>query len=260
MSPAFEVKKEIPDESFLRRASCVTALLGVLAFWVGMLMAARRYPSEYDWRYMPVSNLVSPDNNPAGYLWALAGIVLCSLCGLCWAAVLGQRRTHEVAGDRPSGIWALRFGYISLMCADVLPRRLLRIQKGHEILAVLAFIGLCIGVVCLMFQTIEQTILRRMRRFNGHARLYAFIVASAAVFPILLAGLAQAYVHYVLPELPWVNISWRTRGVPVYLSFAFWEWVTCIVLSAYMAILSVATHAVYPTRKGGEGKTNLFES
>lgn len=216
-------------------------------------MAARRYPSEYDWRYMPVSNLLSSGRDPAGYLWASTGIVLSSLCGLCWAAVLAQRWTHEGVGVRPTGIRALQFGNISMICAAVLPQWLIRVQKGHEILTVFAFAGLCIGMVLLMFQTIERTLLRRMRRLLRHARLYAAILASVAVFPILLAGLAQVYVHYVLPELPWVNISWRARGVPVYLSFAFWEWVTCIVLSAYMAILSLATHAVYPARKAGEG-------
>ncbi len=259
MSPFFEAKKEIPDKPFLRLASCATTILGVLAFWGGMLVAARRYPSEYDWRYMPVSNLVSPDHNPAGYLWASAGIVLCSLCGLCWLAVLSQRQNHEGAGDRPSGIRALQFGNFCMMFAAVLPMWLLRIQKGHEILAALAFAGLLVGMVRLMFQTIEQTLLRRMHRLSGHARLYAFIVASVAVFPILLAGLAQAYFYYVPPELHWVSFSWRVRGWPVFLRFPFWEWVTCVVLSACMVILSVATHAVYPTRNAGEGKANPFE-
>ena len=253
MAPVFEDKKEGPDKSFFRRASCALAPLGVLAFWGGILMAARRYPSEYDWRYMPVSNLLSSGRNPAGHLWASTGVVLCSLYALCWTAVLVRRWKLEGAGDRPRGIRALQFGYFFLMCAAVLPEWLLPIQKGHEILAVLAFAGLCIGMVRLMFQTMERTLLRRMRRFIGHARLYAAILSGAAVLPILLAGLAQAYVHYVLPELHWVSLSWRARGMPVYLSFAFWEWVTCVVLSAYMAALSLATHAVYPTRKAGEG-------
>lgn len=252
MSPVFEVNKGILDMPFLRRASFATATLGVLAFWGGMIMAARRYPSEYDWRYMPVSNLLSPSRNPESYLWASTGIVICSLCGLCWAAVLAQRWKREGVGGRPSGIRTLQFGNICMICAAVLPQWLLRVQKGHEILTVFAFAGLCIGMVLLMFQTIERTFLRRMRRLLRHARLYAAILASVAVFPILLAGLAQAYVHYVLPELPWVNLSWRARGVPMYLSFAFWEWVTCVVLSAYMAILSLATHAVYTERKAGE--------
>jgi hypothetical protein len=29
--------------------------------------------------------------------------------------------------------------------------------------------------------------------------------------------------------------------VPVYLSFAFWQWVTCVVFSAYTIMLSQAT-------------------
>jgi len=130
MSPVFEVKKEILDKSFFRGASCATAPFGVLAFWGGMLMAARGYPSEYDWRYMPVSNLLSPDRNPDGYLWASAGIVLCSLCGLCWVAVLARRWSHEGARDRPSGIKALQFGNWCMICAALMPRRLLPIQKG----------------------------------------------------------------------------------------------------------------------------------
>ncbi len=260
MIPIFEVGEEVPSKSFLRWASRVMAPIGVLAFWGGMLMAARRYPSGYDWRYMPVSNLLSPSRDPTGYLWGSTGIVLCSLCGLCWAAVLARRWKQEDASGRLSGIRALQFGNFCMMCASLFSHWLLRVQKGHEILAVLAFAGLLLGMIRLMFQTIERTILRRMSRFSAHARLYAAILASAAVFPILLAGLIQVYVRYMLPEFPWASFSWRARGIPVYLSFAFWEWITCIMLSAYMVILSIAAHAVYPTRNAGARKGNLFES
>ncbi len=242
---------EIVIRNRLRWTSCLTAPLATLAFWGGMFMAARRYPSEYDWRYMPVSILLSPERNAAGHIWASGGIVLCSLCGLCWAAALAKFWNHKSAGDPPGGIRVLRLGYFFMMCSAVLPDWVLRIHKGHEILASLAFAGLCIGMIPLMFQTSKRTFLQRIRRPIGRARLYAAILASSAVLPILLAGLAQAYVHYVLPELPWVSISWRARGVPVYLSFAFWEWITCVVLSAYMTILSLATHEVYPIRQAG---------
>ena len=223
------------------------ALLGVLAFWCGMLMSALQYPSEYDWRYMPVSNLLTPGRDPAGHLWATGGVVLCSLCELCWAMLLAQRWTHAGARGRLGGIRALQFGNFCMICSAVMPEWLLQIHNGHEILAVLAFTGLCIGMIRMMFQAIKWIFLRRMGRSIGHARLYAAILASVAVLPILLAGLAQAYVQYLLPELHWVNLSWRARGVPVYLSFAFWEWVTCVVLSAYIAILSLATQSINPT-------------
>jgi hypothetical protein len=213
----------------------------VLAFWAGMWMAARRYPSEYDWRYMTLSSLLSPARNPTGHLWASAGVVLCGLGGMRWAAVLAQRRNHDGAADRPSGIRALWFGSFFMACSAVLPHWLLPVPKGHEILALFAFFGLCLGMVQLTFQTTERTFVRRTRSAIGRSRLYAAILAGTAVLPILLAGLVQAYVFYVLPELHWVSLSWRTRGVPVYLSFALWEWVTCVVLSAYMTVLSLAT-------------------
>ena len=229
------------------------APLGVLAFWCGVLLAAQQYPSEYDWRYMSVSKLASPERNPTGYLWSSAGIVLCGLCGLWWMAVLARWDLKSV-GDRLRGIRALQFGYFSMMCAVVLPKWLLRIEKGHEILAALAFVGLLIGMVRLMFQTAERTFLRRMRGLGGHARLYAFIAASVAIFPIVLAGLAQAYFYYVPPEFHWVTFSWSVRGWPVFLRFPFWEWVTCVVLSAYFAILSAATREDPPHVKPERGR------
>ncbi len=239
--------EEIENKSLFWRASPVAASLGVLAFWCGVVVAARSYPSGYDWRDMSVSFLASPERNPAGYLWASAGIAICGLCGLFWAAVLARR-----GGDRLRGIWALKFGFFFMICAGVLPKWLLRIRKGHEYVAALAFTGLLIGMVRLMFQTAERTFLRLMSGLSGHARPYAFVVASAAVLPILLAGLAQAYFYYVPPDFHWISFSWRVRGWPVVLRFPFWEWVTCVVLSAYMVILPSATHAVYANREDGE--------
>src|SRR5271166_6508017 len=108
-------------------------------------------------------------------------------------------------------------------------------------LALSAFFGLCIGVVQLTFLAAERSFRLRMRSFPGGARVYAGLLAGVALSPILLAGIAPAYVSYALPELPWVGLEWRARGVPVYLSFAFWEWITCVVFSAYTAGLSLAT-------------------
>ncbi len=230
----------------MRKASWATAPLGVLAFWGGVLIAARQYPSEFDWRYMPLSNLFSDRLDPAGHLWATVGIVLCSVCVLCWA-VLAQRWTYANAIIHQSGPRAIQLGSFCMACSAALPASALPIHKGHELLSVLAFAGLCLGIVVMMFQIIEGNMLQRKRGSIGNSRLYASVLAGTAVLSILLAGLAQAYVRFALPTLPWVNLSWRASGVPVYLSFAFWEWVTCVVLSVYMTILALAAHRYAPT-------------
>jgi Protein of unknown function (DUF998) len=217
-----------------------TACLGVLAFWGGMLMAGQRYPSEYDWRYMTISSLVYGDRNPNGYLWARAGIVVCGMAGLCWATALARNARQPDIAERPVGIWALGVGYLCMMCCALLPERL-GIPKSHDFLALAAFVGLCIGMVYSSFKAVERS--ARLGRLAGRPRLHAAILAGIPLSPIVLAALAQAYVSHALPELPWVSLAWRVRGVPVYLSFAFWEWVTCAVFSMYMVVLSRTTLA-----------------
>jgi len=130
-------------------------------------MAALRYPSEYDWRYMTVSRLLGADHDPAGYLWARAGIALCGLFGFAWAMRLAQR--------------TLQVGYFFMACAAVLPESLLRVPKGHEMLAILAFVGIWCGIVCVMFQSFVQALLRRMRSATGRARLVAAALVGAAM-------------------------------------------------------------------------------
>jgi hypothetical protein len=127
------------------------------------------------------------------------------------------------------------------MCCALLPERLLRIPQGHEFLALAAFVGLCIGLVHSAFKAVERS--ARLGNLAGSPPLQAGILAGVAMSPIVLAALAQAYVSYALPALPWVSLAWRARGVPVYLSFAFWEWVTCAVFSVYMVVLSRTTVA-----------------
>jgi hypothetical protein len=219
------------------------APLGVLAFWAGLWIAARRYPTAYDWRYMSISNLLYPDRNPDGYQWAWGGLMLCALGGLCWTTVLFRDGRPGGTGRRPIGIWALIVGYVCMVFALV-PERVLRVPKGHEILALMAFFGQCVGIVQLTFRATERNFRLRRRPVPRAPWLYAGVLAGAALLPILLAGLAPAYVSYALPELRWVGLEWRSQGVPLYLSFTFWEWITCAVFSVYTVGLCLATNRI----------------
>lgn len=214
------------------------APVGVLAFWLGMSMARWRFPSEYDWRYMTISDLVYPHRNPAGYPWAWGGLVLCGLGGLCWAVAMARDGKREGAAGGGAGVWALGLGSICMMLA-LLPGPLPGVPKSHEILAVAAFLGFCGGVVQLAIREIMRQ--RPVRRDGPlvNPRVCAVVAVGVAAAPILLAGLAQAYVAYARPDLPWVGLAWRMRAVPIYLSFAFWEWISCLVFSVYVTSLSL---------------------
>lgn len=143
------------------------------------------------------------------------------------------------AGPRPIGVWALALGYICMVGALV-PGQLLPVPKGHEVFALSAFIGLCFGIVQLTLQTAERSLQLRTPTSTRHPRLFAVLLGGFALVPIVAAGLATSYVSHARPELPWVGIEWRVRAVPVYLSFAFWEWLCCMVFSAYTLGLCLA--------------------
>lgn len=219
----------------LRRALRAAAPLGVVAFWCGLWVAAERYPSEYDWRYMTISSLLYPDRNPFGYRWAWGGLALCGLGGLCWVSVLiGPAQ----GGERPAGVWAMGLGYICMVCCALLPTPFLHLARSHDLLALSAFVGLCIGTVQLTYRCVERSLRGRSRGFPGESWIYAGAIAGAAMLPMLLVSATQAYVSHALPQLPWVGLEWRKQGIPAYLSFAFWEWATCVVFSAYTSALS----------------------
>ena len=206
------------------------ALLGLLAFWLGLWTAGRLYPSEYDWRYMTISSLVYPDRNPDGYSWAWGGLIVCALGGLCWSAVLAYRRS--------AGALALSLGYGCMACCTWLPRLFPTLRRAHDVLAVSAFVGLCVGMVQQTLYAADQS---RWLQKRAMPRLYAGLLAAAALSPILMAGITQAYISRARPDLPWVGLVWRARGAPVLLSFAVWEWIACAVFTAYTIGLCAVT-------------------
>jgi hypothetical protein len=207
-------------------------VMGVLAFWIGLGMAAHSYPSEYDWRYMTISSLLYEDRNPHGYGWGRAGLVSCGFCGLYWVlrGVRGQGLTRA----------SLAAGYLSMALCALLPSPLLGIPKPHEILALAAFIALCTGVSRLSFATLVK--------HQPGRRVAALAVSSLPLLPVVFAAAAQAYAARA--HLPWVNLAWRARGTPAYWSFAFWEWLACAIFTVLLLWLVPGKHASaeYPNR------------
>jgi hypothetical protein len=226
-------------QAFSRQALYAAAPLGVMAFWCGLWIAGGLYPSDYDWRYMTISSLLYSDRNPDGYRWAWGGVALCGLGGLCWvSAVVWSRRLAHTASS-PVGISAMGVGYICMVFCALLPPRVFHIPRSHDILALAAFVGVCIGTVLLTYHRVVRSLQRRAHGLSGRPWLYGCVIAGAALLPIMLVSITQAYVSRALPQLPWVGLEWRERGIPAYLSFAFWEWVTCVVFSAYTSTLSI---------------------
>ncbi len=213
----------------------VAAPLAILAFWCGMARAAHAYPGGYDWLYQTISVLLYPDHNPRGYLWAWAGLELCGLAGLAWTTALDRRSEGATARTLEWGRRMLQLGFLC-MCCTVLPDELLPLSNGHELFALLAFLGLCLGLACQLVIVGDRYGTGRDRgALVGTKR--PRVIALLTLLPLVLAGLTQAYLTMVRPDLPWVSPRWRTLGISPFLSFGLWEWISAAELSAGLLLL-----------------------
>jgi hypothetical protein len=210
----------------------LAAPLGVVAFWSGMAAAALAYPVGYDWRNEAISALLFPEYDPDGYLWGCAGLLVCGLAGIAWTTGRNQCFDAATAAARV-GLRILRAGFM-FMCLAVLPDRLLPLPKGHEIFAILAFLGLGIGVMRELLARVYNR--ESYRRRGTFARFRVPIRASVVFVPLALAGLTLAYLALVRPSLPWISPAWR-EGISPYLRFGAWEWVNCVVFSVCLLVL-----------------------
>jgi hypothetical protein len=50
------------------------------------------------------------------------------------------------------------------------------------------------------------------------------------VVPLLAIGISQVALYFDQRDLGWVNTGWREMGIPLWLSFAFWQWLAVTVL------------------------------
>jgi hypothetical protein len=198
-----------------------------------MAAAAYAFPAGYDWRNQAVSALLYPNDDPGGYLWACAGLEGCAIAGMVWTTEL--KRRLEARGAEPP--WPspriLRLGFLCMGLA-ALPDRLLPLPKGHELFAIVAFLGIGIGLIHQMFM-----VGRRGKSSSPGALKQRSVLIGTSVLlaPLALAGLTAAYLALVRLRLPWISPAWQARPIPAYLSFGAWEWASCLVLSLCLLVL-----------------------
>lgn len=204
------------------------AALGVLC--AGIAVAAWHYPGGYDWVYTVVTALASRKKNPVGGAWAAGGLFFSMV--LLWpcVAALKQRLLPSATGATRLAIGALQFGLVCFALVGVeglLIRELANwVYKGHELLALAGFLGVYLGILALLVQLM-------FRR-----RLYA-LPAVLIASPLLAIGITQLWLYFEQRDLGWVKPSWREMGIPLWLSFAFWQWMAVGFLWAGLGLLVV---------------------
>ncbi|MBY0371379.1 hypothetical protein K2X33_11875 [bacterium] len=200
--------------------------LTIFVFVGGTGLSIHFFPGPFDWRYRVVSGLASQIDNPAGYAYFCATLCLVG----AMLAPLGRylQRAFTLSAPRTSGI-AGRALTVGLLAMSVIGLERLyfrnlsaQIYKAHELIALVGFAGLFTGVLGFWLC---------LRHSVRGATLFV------ALGPFLGAIVSQAYLYFKPEPLGWVGPHWAELGIPVYLSFAFWEWVAAAGVFLYLYLL-----------------------
>jgi hypothetical protein len=197
----------------------------VMSVLVALLFAASAnyFPGGYDWKFDVMCRLgyahVNPDGS--GY-WAVALVFTC-LMGVPCCAYFYRRlaptspRIAEAA--RVLLAAGLILGMVIGLDGLVLPKLNGIAYKLHETVATLAFAAIFFGVL-----TFWSAMTKWLRIKRGWTSAACSALSLFVLVPMAGAMISQAYLFFVPNDLGWVGPDWSERGVPVYLSFAFWEW------------------------------------
>lgn len=194
----------------------------------GLFMAALHYPDGFDWFYTVASALASQKHNPTGSFWFAGTLSLAMV--LLWPYVSSIKK--GLYTQHPAALFSIVALRTGLICGALLglERLLIRdlsnwIYKAHEFLGVFTFLGLYCGILGLLLVA-----MLRQRR-------YAFTVLLVAS-PLLAIGITQIWLYLGQHDLGWVDTGWRDMGIPIWLSFAFWQWLAIGFLWAGLGLLS----------------------
>jgi hypothetical protein len=202
----------------------------------GMALSWHYYPGHYDWRYQVVCYLISQVDNPSAYIYFCVGLLVAFTFLLPLPGYLRDRLlAYSPRTARVSSVVLLVgfLGAIGVGTEKVVFRNLSSIYaKGHEYIALVAFLGMFFGVAGLWFALVKYA---RHRRGWSAWRMGALFALS--IGPMVGAAVSQGYLYYFPNDLGWVGPHWAARGVPVYYSCAFWEWLASAGVFIYLYLL-----------------------
>lgn len=190
-------------------------LLALLLFWAGVLCAAYQFPLSYDWPFRPVSALASHKHNPQGGAYFASALSLSMV--LLWPCVVALKRAMPHSTQIRSSMQALQALQVGLVASALVGvDRLVfhdmsaKLPQSHELLAVIAFFALYIGVFGLLL------------RLVFHHKRYLLTAVVASLTLLAIAGIQL-----------WLSSGEHgigRGGSALLLSPPFWQWLSVAML------------------------------
>lgn len=219
--------------------------LATLCFVVGVIIAAHCLEGSFNWRYRTLSSLASASTNPRGYAYCCLGLMVSFSMGLPLCGYFRVRFEPIAPIAARASSRSLKVGFLGVVAVgfERLTAQVISfpIHKTHEYISIVTFFGLLLGIVGFWLCLTRWLIRERQWPVWALTALCFFSVG-----PIVGTGLSQAYLYFIPNDLGWVGPHWAELGVPLYLSFAFWEWLTFVGIFIYLFLILLFLPAEVP--------------
>lgn len=201
----------------------------LLVMCFGSVIAAQYYPGGYDLFYNVASALASHKHNPDGSVWFAASLSLSMVLLWVYVSSLSIKLT-AILPESGFSITAIRIGLVSgfflgaerLFVYDLSSW----LYKSHETLAIFTLLGLYIGILGLLLKLINR---------SKRNLLPVLLIVS----PLMIISIRGFWLYLDQHDIGWVNTNWREKGIPLWLSFAFWQWLAIGFLWAGLGLVHI---------------------
>ncbi|HME56327.1 MAG TPA: hypothetical protein VKM55_29275 [Candidatus Lokiarchaeia archaeon] len=208
----------------------ILAILGVTIFIANFV-----FPTAYDWRYMVLSALSEPGDNPAGYLFPTIGMTIAGLLMIPFPGYYQKKLGKICRGSTGVGSFFMIVAIVGMIGLSTISLVVTGIKNFHEILAGLAFIGIIFAGSFYGCPIIKDNA-KGAKQFNMRLFRISMIVMWS---PVVGMAASALYIAIVNPPWSWTGFSWIAMGVPPWMSFAFWEWLLFVAVLAFVVMLAI---------------------
>ena len=228
----------------------------ILIMWICILISNLFFPTAYDWRYMVISDLTSPHDNPKGFLFLSIGMGICGALMIPIPGYMHRRLKVFLPKTTIFGTFFFSLGVLGLISVGLIYDQPGQPNRLHENLAIVAFGGLLFGIFFWGFPIIKDNLPRYHGKRQFDPKLW-WLAVGMMWFGVLGTGLSTVYLEVVDNDWGWVGIDWIGTGAPVLASFAVWEWMIFIFLLFYIYILIKVTPETVEPLVSAESSTPI---
>lgn len=204
------------------------------ASYFGMLaLAILTFPRAFDWRYLSISQLLYPRQNPEFHAIASTGIAVTGVLMIPFAGYLQRRLRVAAPVTAKVAAFSMAVGIICLILAALISSHPLEgrssIPKFHVNMARIAAIGIGVGLVVFAGCGVKGYFtLATGRKLYRRGLLFIWsltILPALLVVPVWLVMLAR---------FPWLDPVRRMLVGTVVWHLGFWEWIGSVTVFLFL--------------------------